>query len=126
MFPSTPYQGFTLELERWLARQMGAEPNVVAHEPPDQAYEAVARSTSLITFANGSRAASAPVPGIAYRPLLPGVLMDFGVAYFQDDVSPTLANLIRLVDEMAEGEPGEVPPGSELLAAERGQPTTDP
>jgi hypothetical protein len=29
-----------------------------------------------------------------------------------------LANLLRLVDEMAPGEPGDVPEGSELLAAE--------
>src|SRR6266850_500070 len=80
IFVSSPYKTFILELERFLAAQMGGEPNIVAHEPPDLALEQVARSTSLVTFANGSRAASAPVPGIVYRRLSPEPLMDFGVA----------------------------------------------
>ena len=33
-----------------------------------------------------------------------------------------LANLLRLINEMAEGEPGDVPEGSELLAADKVQP----
>ena len=118
MFPHSPYQSFTLKLERWLAHHMGGEPNVVAYEPPDEAHEAAASSTSLITFANGSRVASRPVSGIAYRHLAPQPLIDFGVAYFAADESPMLANLLRLIDEMAEGEPGEVPEGSEVLTAE--------
>jgi hypothetical protein len=35
-----------------------------------------------------------------------------------------LANLLRLIEEMAAGAPGEVPDGSELLAAEPGPPST--
>jgi hypothetical protein len=124
MFPSSSYRDFPATLERWLAGHIGAEPNVVAHEPPDQALEAVAQSTSLITFANGARAESAPVPGIAYRRLSPEPLIDFGLAYFRDDESLALANLLRLIEEMAEGEPGEVPDGSEVLAADPGPPST--
>jgi hypothetical protein len=124
IFASSSYRDFSGTLERWLAGQIGAEPKIVAHEPPDQALEAVAQSTSLITFANGSRAESAPVPGIAYRRLLPEPLIDFGLAYFRDDESPALANLLRLIEEMAEGEPGDVPDGSEVLAAEIGPPST--
>jgi len=86
-------------------------------------FSAVAHSTSVITFANGARAQSAPVPGIAYRRLSPEPLIDFGLAYFRDDESLALANLLRLIDEMAEGEPGEVPGGSEVLAAEPGPPS---
>jgi DNA-binding transcriptional LysR family regulator len=119
MFSSTTFQAFSARLERWLARHIGADPNVVAHEPPDQALEAVARSTSLITFANGSRAESAPVPGVAYRRLTPEPLIDFGVAYVRDDKSPTVANLLQLIDEIAEYDPGEVPAGSELLSADK-------
>src|SRR4029077_4214273 len=96
IFVSSPYQGFIRELERFLAEEMGGEPNIVGHEPPDLALEAVARSTSLITFANGSRATSTPVPGIAYRRLRPEPLIDFGVAYFRDDESPSLINFLRL------------------------------
>jgi DNA-binding transcriptional LysR family regulator len=124
IFASSSYRDFSGTFERWLAGQIGAEPKIVAHEPPDQALEAVAQSTSLITFANGARAESAPVPGIAYRRMLPEPLIDFGLAYFRDDESPVLANLLRLIEEMAGGEPGEVPDGSDVLAAEPGRPST--
>lgn len=118
MFPTSPGPSAARSFLKFLARFMGGEPNTVAYEPPDQALEAVAHSTSLIAFANGSRAASAPVPGIAYRRTSPAMLLDFAVAYFRDDESPTLANLLRLIDEMSEGEPGEVPEGSEVITAE--------
>jgi DNA-binding transcriptional LysR family regulator len=118
MYPTSPGLSATRTFAGLIARFTGTEPNIVAYEPPDQALEAVAHSTSLITFANGSRAVSAPVPGIAYRRTSPGLLLDFGVAYFRDDESPTLANLLSLVDEMAKDEPGEVPDGSEIVSAE--------
>jgi DNA-binding transcriptional LysR family regulator len=120
IFASSSYRDFSGTLEGWLAGHIGAEPKIVAHDPPDQALEAVANSTSLITFANGARAETAPVPGIAYRRLSPEPLIDFGLAYFRDDESPVLANMLRLIEEMAEAEPGQVPEGSELLAAEPG------
>jgi hypothetical protein len=97
---------------------MGTQPTIVAYEPPDQALEAVAHSKSLISFANGSRAASAPVPGVAYRRTSPGLFLDFGVAYFKDDQSPALADLRLLIDELAQGEPGDPPDGSEVVTAE--------
>ncbi len=118
MLPRSPFMRFSVKLERWLAHHMGEEPNVVAHEPPDQALEAVAGSTSLISFANGSQAASRPVPGIAYRPLAPPVFVDFGVASFRDDELPTLANFLRLIDEMPEGKPDPLPEGGEVLGGE--------
>jgi DNA-binding transcriptional LysR family regulator len=114
---ASPYQDIGLALKQWLIRQIGTEPNVVAYDPPDQALEAVARSTSVITFTNAARAANAPLPGVVYRRLSPALLSDFGLAYFREDESPVLANLLRLVDEMAEGEPGDVPEDSELLIA---------
>jgi DNA-binding transcriptional LysR family regulator len=117
-FSAPPLQSFATTLERWLAREIGAAPTVVAHEPPDQALEAVARSASMITFANGSRAASAPVTGVEYRDLSPEPLIDFGVAYLRSDQSPTLANLLQIIDEIAGSEPGEVPVGSELLSTQ--------
>ena len=63
------------------------------------------------------------MPGIAYRRLAPEPLIDFGLAYFRDDESPTMTNLLRLIEEMAEGEPGEVPAGSEVLVADQAQPS---
>jgi len=117
IFPTSPGPSATRSFVRVLSRLMGAEPNVVAHEPPDQALEAVARSNSLVTFANGSRATSAPVPGIAYRPIAPAMFIDFGIAYFRDADSPAIANLLGLIDEMAADLPGDLPEGSELLEA---------
>ena len=118
MFPTSPGPSATASFVRMLTRHMGTQPTVVAYEPPDQALEAVAHSTSLISFANGSRAASAPVPGIAYRPTAPGLFLDFGVAYFRDDESSALADLRRLIDELAPEEPGDLPEGSEVVTAE--------
>ena len=117
MFPTSPGPSAATSFLRVLARFMDTEPDIVAFEPPDQALETVAHSTSVIAFANGSRAASAPVPGVAYRRTSPALLLDFGVAYFRDDESPVLANLLRLIHEMAKDEPGALPEGSELLTA---------
>ena len=117
MFPTSPGPSATRSMVKVLTRLMGGEPNIIAYEPPDQALEAVAHSNSLVVFANGSRAASAPVPGIAYRRISPALLLDFGFAYFRDNDSTVMANLLRLIDEMAKGEPGDLPEGSELLTA---------
>jgi LysR family transcriptional regulator, benzoate and cis,cis-muconate-responsive activator of ben and cat genes len=117
MFPTSPGPTATRSMVRVLSRLMGGEPNIVAYEPPDQALEAVAHSTSLVSFANGSRAVSSPVPGIAYRRISPAMYLDFGVAHFRDDDSPLLADLLRVIDEMAKDEPGDLPEGSELLTA---------
>jgi DNA-binding transcriptional LysR family regulator len=121
LFPSTPFQSFPLKLEGWLARHMGGEPNVVAHEPPDEAVDAVARTNVGITFAKGSHAANSPVPGIVYRRMTPELLIDFGIASFRDDESMMLSNFLRLADEMADGAPGDLPEGSELLTADEVQ-----
>jgi hypothetical protein len=117
MLPTSPGPSATRTFISVLTRLKGGEPNIVAYEPPDQALETVALSTSLVTFANGSRATSAPVPGVAYRPISPALFMDFGLAYFREDESPALANLLRLIDDMAKDEPGPLPDGSELVTA---------
>ena len=117
MFPTSPGPSATNRFIRVLTRLMDAEPNIVAYEPPDQALEAVAHSTSLVTFANGSRAISSPVPGIAYRPVSPPLFIDFGLAHFRGDDSAVVVDLLRLIDEIANGEPGDLPEGAELLTA---------
>jgi DNA-binding transcriptional LysR family regulator len=117
MFPTSPGPSALDSFISLLTRLMGDKPNIVAYEPPDQALAAVAHSTSLVTFANGARAISSPVPGIAYRRISPKLFIDFGVAYIRDDDSPAMAKLLQLIDEMADGEPGDLPEGSELLRA---------
>jgi DNA-binding transcriptional LysR family regulator len=42
MFPTSPGPAATVNFVRTLTRHMGAEPNIVAYEPPDEALEAVA------------------------------------------------------------------------------------
>jgi DNA-binding transcriptional LysR family regulator len=115
MFPTSPGPAALNSFVGLLTRLIGAEPNIVAYEPPDHALEAVAHSTSLVTFVNGSRATSTPKPGVAYRRISPEMLVDFGIAYFRDDESSVVADLLRLIEEMAKGEPGDVPVGSHLL-----------
>ena len=117
LFPTSPGPSALDSFISLLARHMEVKPNIVAYEPPDQALVAVANSTSLVTFANGSRAISSPVPGVAYRRISPAMFIDFGIAYSRDDDSPVIANLLRLIDEMADGEPGDLPAGGELLRA---------
>jgi DNA-binding transcriptional LysR family regulator len=117
MFPTSPGPSATLSFVRTLVRHIGTQPNIVAYEPPDQALEAVAHSSSLISFANGSRAASAPVPGIVYRRTSPALFIDFGVAYLRDNESRVLADFVALIDELATGEPSDLPDGAELLTA---------
>jgi LysR substrate binding domain-containing protein len=118
MYPTSPGPSATAGFVRMLSRHMGTQPTIVAYEPPDQALEAVAHSTSLISFANGSRATSSPVPGVTYRPTSPGLFLDFGLAHLRDDQSPALADLRRLIDELVPDEPGDAPEGSEVVTAE--------
>src|SRR6266566_4369478 len=86
---------------QWLARNIGEEPNIVAEEPTEQAFVAVASSGSTVTVASSWRAAAAPITGIAIRPLVPQPLLDHEIAYLRDNPSPALQNLLRITDEIA-------------------------
>jgi hypothetical protein len=60
-------------------------------------------------------AAMPPAAGIAYRSISPAPLVELAIAYRTDDPSPTLANFVRLVAELAPTDPCEVPDGGELI-----------
>jgi hypothetical protein len=45
----------------------------------------------------------------------PTMLGEFAIAYRSDDPSPTLANLLRLVDELAPNGHHDVPEDGELI-----------
>jgi hypothetical protein len=100
---------------RWLVSHLGQEPNVVAEEPLDQIAAAVVLSSLAVTFTTASRAALWKAEGLISRPLLPVPLIEYGVAYLQDNVSPALKNMVRIVDEVASTFADELPRGSELV-----------
>jgi DNA-binding transcriptional LysR family regulator len=86
---------------QWLARNIGEEPNIVAEEPTEQAFAAVAASGSAVTVASSWREFVAPIAGIALRPLVPQPLLDHEIAYMRHNPSPALQNLLRITDEVA-------------------------
>jgi DNA-binding transcriptional LysR family regulator len=107
-----------VSFERWLTRQIGAPPNIVTYEPSDQALESVAQRRFSGTFVSWGRATRTPVPGIDYRRMIPSPMVDLGVGYVRDDPTPTLANLLAVIDDIA-GRPPDNDDGSELITLDR-------
>lgn len=84
----------------WLTRHIGEEPNVVAEEPADQAFEAVASDGLAVTLASSWRAAAATTNGIVFRPMVPQPLLEHQLAYVRDNPLPVLQHLLRVTDEI--------------------------
>jgi DNA-binding transcriptional LysR family regulator len=103
------------QLRRWLVRHTGAELNVVSEDPTDLAVETVARSGSAVVLVIRRYATMQPTAGIAYRSLSPAPLVELAIAYRRDDPSPTLANLLGVVDEFAANDSGCVPADGEMI-----------
>jgi hypothetical protein len=87
-------------VRRWLTRHTGEELNVVSQEPTELAIETLPRSGLAAIFVI-RRYATMPKAGIAYRSMSPAPLVEVVIAYRRDDPSPTLANLLQVVDELA-------------------------
>jgi len=85
---------------QWLTRHTGEEPNIVAEEPTEQAFEALATDGSAVAVASSWRASAATVTGVVFRPLDPQPLLEHEIAYGRDDPSPTLQQLLRITDEI--------------------------
>jgi DNA-binding transcriptional LysR family regulator len=100
-------------VRRWFVSHTDEELNVVSEEPTELAIETVATSGSAAILVV-RRYATIPKPGIAYRSMSPAPLIELAIAYRRDDPSPTLANLLGLVDELAIGDSG-VPEDGELI-----------
>jgi DNA-binding transcriptional LysR family regulator len=100
---------------RWLVSHLGEEPNVVAEEPVDQIAAAVAHSGAAVSFTTASRAALWEAEGLISRRLAPIPLIEYGVAYRQDNESPALRNMVGIVDEAASNFPDALPVGCELV-----------
>jgi DNA-binding transcriptional LysR family regulator len=113
--PAAANPDLILALRRWLVRRTGAELNVVSEDPTDLAIETVARSGSAAILVVRRYAALEPAPGIVYRSISPAPLVELAIAYRREDRSPTLANLVRIVSELAPDHSSHVPDDGELI-----------
>ncbi|TMB99988.1 MAG: LysR family transcriptional regulator [Chloroflexi bacterium] len=107
----------------WLGRHTGESPTVVREEPPDQIAAALMRTGNAIALMTVHRAEIAQKDGLIYRSLVPSPMIEYGAAYFRDDPSPALANLLEVVDEVAPALPDALPEGNELIWARPGSAT---
>jgi DNA-binding transcriptional LysR family regulator len=115
MPPVTVNPGLVAALSQWLVRRTGADLNVVSDDPSDLALQTVARPGMAAALVVRRTVAGQPPPGLAIRSLHPAPLAELVIAYRRDDTSPTLANLLRVVDEVAPFDPGGVPEDGELI-----------
>jgi DNA-binding transcriptional LysR family regulator len=99
---------------QWVTRHTGEAPNIVAEEPADQAFEAIATDGSAVTLASSWRASAATITGVVFRPLDPQPLVEHQIAYMREDSSPTLQQLLRITDEIVGANHATLPEG-ELL-----------
>jgi DNA-binding transcriptional LysR family regulator len=97
-------------LRRWLVNRTGGELNVVSEDPTDLSVETVARSGGA-TILQIRRYIPMPAEGIAYRQIAPAPLVELVVAYRAGDQSPTLANLLEVVEDIAPFDPSSAPKG---------------
>ena len=102
-------------IRRWLVRHTGADVNIVSEDPTDIAMETVVRSGSALLLLVRRYAAMQPEAGFAYRSIRPALLGEFAIAYRSDDPSPTLANFLRLVDDLAPNGHRDIPEDGELI-----------
>ncbi len=107
---------------RWVTEGSGEPPNIIREEPPDQMAAALAQSGNACALMTERRAILAASEGLVYRRLKPTPIIEYGVAYLCENVSPALTNLLKTVEEIAPPVPADLPLGSELLG---GGPTGD-
>lgn len=100
---------------QWLARKMGAEPNIVAEEPADHALEQIAANGSAVTFVSDWRASTVRLTGIVFRPMVPEPLVLHQIAYRRDDPSPLVPNLMRITEEIVGANTETVSQDAELV-----------
>jgi DNA-binding transcriptional LysR family regulator len=100
---------------RWLTKYTGEPPNIVREEPPDQMAAALAKSGNAVALMTEHRAEIARTDGLVYRKLSPAPVIEYGVAYARDNLSPALANLLKTIEAVTPPLPAELPADTELL-----------
>jgi DNA-binding transcriptional LysR family regulator len=112
--PAALNPGLIAAARQWLVRHTGEELNLVREDPIELALETIATSGSAaILVVRGY--APMPKPGITYRSMTPPPLVELALAYRRDNPLPTLANLLRLVDELPTNRAGDLPEDGELI-----------
>lgn len=115
LFPTRLSPILSVAFRRWLIKHSGASLNIVAEEPHDQAALQVAKSDRLVFFVSSQWSAIVPTPGLVYRQMTPTPMNSFGIAYRRDEESPQLANLLKIVDEIATQSKTAAPKDGELF-----------
>ena len=116
MPPAAVNPDLLVALTKWLELRTGDRLNVVSEDPSDLAIETLARSGRAAVLVVRRYTTAAPADGLTYRAMSPALFVDLVVAHRDDDALPTLANLVRVVGDVAESEDDLiVPPGGELI-----------
>ena len=115
MPPTTVNPDLFAALAKWLEHRTGGGLNVVSEEPTDLAIETLARSGRAAVVAVRRWAPVPPSHGVTYRSLSPAPCVELAVAYRKGDPSPTLANFLRVVGEVAPSDRAGMSPDSELI-----------
>jgi DNA-binding transcriptional LysR family regulator len=102
-------------LTRWLELRTGDSLNIVSEDPTDLAIETLARSGRAVVLAVRRYVPASPVGGVTYRSMSPAAFVDLAIAYREDDQSPTLADLLLVVGDVAPFDSGDMPKDSELV-----------
>jgi DNA-binding transcriptional LysR family regulator len=102
----------------WLEEGMGEAPNVIREEPPDQMAGALAQQGDAVALMTVHRAMLAATEGLVYRRLTPTPFIEYGVAYATSNPSPALANLLKIVEDVAGPALADLPVDGQLLGAQ--------
>ena len=113
--PAAVNPDLLVALTAWLEQRTGDALNVVSEDPSDLAIETLARSGRAAVLVVRRYATAAPADGLTYRSMSPAPFVDLVVAYRDDDASPTLANLLRVVGDLTASEDLILPDGGELI-----------
>lgn len=107
---------FAKDLKAWLARHMGEEPRIAASEPPDQIASAVATLGDAVAIMTEVRASASQNMGIVYRKLAPTPMIEYGIAFRNDNPSQPLGDFLETIDSLAPPDICDLPPGCETLS----------
>ena len=102
-------------LARWLEVRTGAPLNVVKEEPSDLAIETLARSGRAVVLVVRRYANLDHSQDLTVRSMAPAPYVNLVIAYREDDLSPALANLLKVVRDLTRTEDRALPAGAELV-----------
>src|SRR5260370_27306615 len=114
MWPQSWNPQVSSSFRQWVVRHTGEEPNIVAEEPADQAFEAIAMDGSAVPLATSCRASPATTTAVVFRQMAPQPQLSHQIAYMREDRSPTLQHLLLITDEIIGANHANAPEG-ELL-----------